>query len=365
MSHRRPSRRVDRHDEPELPDEGRVTWGDTDYWAVDSTTGGAPIGLTRAELPASLAVQDREAPWARAKRVLQRALSRDAPGAAIEVGRVTRLGQGLSRDVFAADADVWPDPSGLSGPYAVLLPARDAGPELDERTEREASLLHHLGQLDLPFRVPRLSGAWRDGARLALVRSLVSGIPLDLRAGRQHAVRPWDVVGQLAAAVHALDATALGDTVTGEPTRRAHVEAWLRRLADFDAPEAQDAFAWVRSHLPGDEPAVLLHGDLLGQNILLDPGQPPGLIDWEYARLGDPAHDLAIVTRGVRRPFQIDRGLERLLEAYRRHGGQPVAPADVHVHELCMLVAWCRDSGAGPDQQARTQLRSLLRRLGA
>ncbi|MES1178233.1 MAG: phosphotransferase [Myxococcales bacterium] len=34
------------------------------------------------------------------------------------------------------------------------------------------------------------------------------------------------------------------------------------------------------------------------------PGQTPAVIDWEYTALGDPAYDLAIVTRGARRPFQ-------------------------------------------------------------
>jgi thiamine kinase-like enzyme len=30
----------------------------------------------------------------------------------------------------------------------------------------------------------------------------------------------------------------------------------------------------------------------------------PAVIDWEYAIRGHPAYDLAIVTRGTRRPFQ-------------------------------------------------------------
>ena len=78
-----------------------------------------------------------------------------------------------------------------------------------------------------------------------------------------------------------------------------------------------------------------MHGDLLGQNILVDPDGSPSVIDWEYAQRGDPAHDLAIVTRGVRRPFQVERGLEKLLEAYHRHGGTGVTIEQVRLHELC------------------------------
>ncbi len=67
----------------------------------------------------------------------------------------------------------------------------------------------------------------------------------------------------------------------------------------------------------GRQPSIrpLLHGDLLGQNILLAADGPHHVIDWEHVKHGDPAYDLAIVTRGVKQPFQIANGLDRLLEA--------------------------------------------------
>lgn len=120
-------------------------------------------------------------------------------------------------------------------------------------------------------------------------------------------------------------------------------------------------------HLPPDELSALAHGDLLGQNILLAPGQPPHVIDWEFARVGDPAYDLAIVTRGVRRPFQIDGGLERLLRGYRSSGGGEVTADHVHPHELGLIGGWYREamSGAGGHSLAEESLRmrSLLRQL--
>ena len=69
------------------------------------------------------------------------------------------------------------------------------------------------------------------------------------------------------------------------------------------------------AHLPPATPSALLHGDLLGQNILFSlDGEPLGLIDWEQTELGDPAYDLAIVTRGVKRPFKVSGGLDLLVE---------------------------------------------------
>lgn len=121
--------------------------------------------------------------------------------------------------------------------------------------------------------------------------------------------------------------------------------------------------------MPPDVPAAFVHGDLLGQNILLWPGALPAVIDWEYAEQGDPAYDLAIVTRGVRRPFQVDRGLGRLLEAYAAAGGLPLTAADVHFHELCLAAGWVREAlarrSAEPPGQALQRLRSILGRAQA
>ncbi len=111
----------------------------------------------------------------------------------------------------------------------------------------------------------------------------------------------------------------------------------------------------------------MLHGDLLGQNILfLLDDERPGLIDWEAAEIGDPAYDLAIVTRGARRPFKEDDGLARLLDAYLEAGGQPVTAAEVHLYELWLITRWYREAlagapGHGPVQYLN-QLRGILRR---
>jgi aminoglycoside phosphotransferase (APT) family kinase protein len=177
------------------------------------------------------------------------------------------------------------------------------------------------------------------------------------------------MVGQIAAAIHSLDVNHFPDLLPGDDTRRTHAFRWLLELEDVDAPEAEAALAWARDHLPPGDPSVFVHGDLLGQNILLDPGHPPAVIDWEYSRRGDPAYDLAIVTRGVRRPFQVGGGMERLLEAYARHGGQTLRVNDVRVYELGLAVKWYRDSlrspRGRPADQALAQLRSLLRLVGA
>jgi aminoglycoside phosphotransferase (APT) family kinase protein len=138
-----------------------------------------------------------------------------------------------------------------------------------------------------------------------------------------------------------------------------------RILDKLDNLEAADARTWAKENLPPDEPSAFLHGDLLGQNIVLQLEGPPAVIDWEYARLGDPASDLAIVTRGVRKPFKMAGGLERLLEAYREVGGSAVEMRHVRFFELCMVAGWLRAALRSPEQvglleQAKQKFRVVL-----
>jgi aminoglycoside phosphotransferase (APT) family kinase protein len=129
----------------------------------------------------------------------------------------------------------------------------------------------------------------------------------------------------------------------------------------------RDARQWALENLPPAHRGVLLHGDLLGQNVLLTPGHSPTVIDWEYARYGDPAYDLAIVTRGAKRPFQIADGLARLLDAYRHHGGREIKAEHVHIHELTLIAGWYRtalnERGPLAAAQELDRMRGLLRRL--
>lgn len=222
------------------------------------------------------------------------------PDGVIEVGRVVKLGDGVSRDAYGAALTVKPDPGHISDAYVVLLPRHGSEPELAARTRRELRLLAWLAGREMAFRVPRPLGALPELGGVALARAFVAGVPLDLRAGRQPSLRPWRVVAELAAAIHGLDLATAPVSLVGHGTRRDHALAELAPLETLEASEARDARAWAIEHLPPAAPATLVHGDLLGHNIVIDPTEPEpfAVVDWEYAIRGDPAHDLAIVTRG-------------------------------------------------------------------
>ena len=361
--------------EPEAEGEEWVEWGGELIWAAGFTEGGTPYGLTLEEFRESTAIdaEARGAEWARARRLLHDLLARRADRtASVDIGRVKFLGDGLCRKAFIADVEVRPDPGGLSGDYAVLLPRRDADRSFNDRVRFEARLLTRLASLNLPLRIPKILGLLSDGGRPAIIETVVYGVPLDLRAGRQMRLRPWAVVAQVAAAVHVLDAIALsipanpGWTTPGFKTRKDHALAELAKLEDRPEPLLRDVHDWALENLPPAETSALLHGDLLGHNILLALGEPPGLIDWERARFGDPAYDLAIVTRGVRQPFQIGGGLDRLLEAYAAYGSE-IRREHVHLYELCMMAGWYLESLHGresrhPPEEYLNRLSGVFRR---
>ncbi len=350
------------HDEPVIED-GDIEWcGDQLIYVVGRTDAGFAYGAPVAEMRHDAERDARGAGWARAKRVLRELVEREV-GEVDDIGWVKKIGDGLSREIFASEVEFV---DGRCEAYVVALPRVDAEPGLDDRTSRELRLIARLRTRSFPFRLPEMVGAFPDDDRLALVRRFVPGVELELRSGRQP-VKPWAIVGEIAAAVHAVPGADVGDIVPGAATRREHALEAISALAELGPVEMRDAHAWALEHLPPPEPSALLHGDLLGQNILLSVDRPPHVIDWEYARTGDPAYDLAIVTRGVRRPFQIDHGLERLLDAYGDRGGGEIAAEHVHVYELGLIAGWYREAVSGPGARSPQHeldcMRSLLRRL--
>lgn len=367
MTRRR--RKPRKYDEPRPEGVGWVEWGGELIWAVGYTEGGAPFGLTEAEFQAAIDEVPRGPGRAIAGSVLREVLTGPGPGRErVDVGWVQYLGEGLTHVTYGATPRL---PDGRERPLVVRLPR--PGVEDCQRigARREEHLLRHLQALELPFLVPRVVCTVPVEGGLAVVQEWLTGIPVDLRASRFPGGRPWELVGRVAAGVHAVDPEPLRHALAGYGSRREHTLAFAEILESVPGPDGEDVRGWVRGHLPPDQPSSLLHGDLLGQNLLLswDDG-PPVVLDWSEATLGDPAYDLAIVTRGVRRPFQVTGGLQRFLDEYNRHAERPVSLTDVHVYELCLrgklYLDAVADRGAGSAhaESQRRAMMGVLRRAG-
>ncbi len=186
---------------------------------------------------------------------------------------------------------------------------------------------------------------------------------------------PLKIIAEAAVAVHKLPKSDFTHLTTRADSR-AHVIDQLQDLPlslfeEFE--EAAKARDWILDHLPEGQPSTVLHGDLLPQNVLFDHSRDSkvAVIDWECAEIGDPAYDLAIVTRGARKPLGATGGLQRLVEYYNEASAQKISRRAVIVHELLFHLKWMAEAvenrainrfgGHGPEHYAGL-LRSILGR---
>ena len=256
-------------------------------------------------------------------------------------------------------------------------PLRSAG-EAGSYLSREGKTLQQLKNVGFRFQTPELICTVNADSfhPIGLIETWVRGIPLTLYKGSIHRDRIIPTIAEVAVAVHQMDTGQFGHLKAFENSK-AHILEELSSLSPDLFKEYSAALRvkeWLLSFLPENRPSVVLHGDLLPQNILCyeaPDGWKIGLIDWEFAEIGDPASDLAIVTRGGRKLMGIKNGLHLLVESYRHAGGIELSVADVRIHELLLCLNWLQDSseaekkgrrhGHGPEHYEQ-RLTSLLRR---
>lgn len=308
---------------------------------VGETSGGAPFGTSLEDFRLQNERGAGESGWVRAKRALRTAFeSTSPPGTRIEVDFVEPIGRGTSRDAFGTSVYISPDPAHRSDAYVALIPNGTEG-DYGERVQREADVLRWIPERLPDLRAPRVVALIDDRGAPILVESFVGGVVVDLRAGRQ-LIHPWGVVAEAAAAIHAVPPPPTLPTRTQREHRLEIIEALERREARHAVVD--DALAWMREH-PGDlTSGVLVHGDLLGHNLRIHPGAPMGVIDWHEVAVGDPAAELAIVTRGVRQPFQVADGHRRLLDTYNERASSEVSGESLRFFELALLARWVVES---------------------
>jgi aminoglycoside phosphotransferase (APT) family kinase protein len=256
-------------------------------------------------------------------------------------------------------------------------PSRSAD-EAGNCLSREVKTLQQLKNAGFRFQTPELICTVNADSDhpIGLIETWVSGIPLTSYKGGIHQDRIIQTIAEVAEAVHQLE-TKQFDHLEAFENSKAHILSELIRLSPMLFKEFSTSLMakeWILSHLPENRPSVMLHGDLLPQNILCYEARDEwrvAVIDWEFAEIGDPASDLAIVTRGDRKPMGIKNGLNLLVENYRLAGGIELSAADVRIHEMLLFLNWLWDSaeaekkgrrrGHGPDYYVQG-LKSLLRR---
>lgn len=260
-------------------------------------------------------------------------------------GRVTRLERALSRrEGWLADVE---RPDGSHRPLFVRVASAGDPMNSPETLVKEAQLAGLLA--DAGIRVARLVGA-RPELLLAVYerlpgRSDITAIsPADQQAVYERFI---EALG----AVHRLDIDALAlDGWIRPATAREAAEAGLDALnqnyiARLSSPQATGepsplvayGLRWLRERAPDHiDRVTLVHGDAGTPNFLYDGGDITGIIDWEWARIGDPMEDLG--NAALHAVFHPSGDWPALLSHYERSSGIPVDDDRVEYWRAHMAV---------------------------
>jgi len=281
----------------------------------------------------------------------------------VEVAHLALLAGGASMEAWAVEART------PRGPLSLVVRRASGG-----RIYRDALSLEHEHALIAEahragVKVPRPYGFLPDLlGHDAFVMERLHGETVGRRIVRlpelanARALLPVQMAEELAR-IHALNPSRLPFLPgSGGPsaTRRA-VEGLVAQLDSVGEPHPaiELGVAWLREHLRDTGPAVVVHGDFRIGNFVVGPDGLVGVLDWEFARVGDALEDLAWPSVKAWR-FGIDHlrlgGIsdERpMIERYSELTGRAVDPAALRAYELLGNVRW----SIGSLQQAQRHLR--------
>ena len=170
-------------------------------------------------------------------------------------------------------------------------------------------------------------------------------IPPELAGRPEVGARLSQVLLETLAAIHAVDAEAVGLEDLGRPAGflARGVSGWRRRglAALEEGSEALHAELgdWLERHLVPDGAPALLHNDFKLNNMILDPRDlsPVAVVDWDQGTRGDPLFDFAT------------------LLSYWVHEDDPPA-----LHDMAQMPA--DEGGFFPREQAVADYAALSRR---
>jgi aminoglycoside phosphotransferase (APT) family kinase protein len=174
---------------------------------------------------------------------------------------------------------------------------------------------------------------WYDGSgeylgSKAIVMDCAPAGSLQDEMARAEDVRPLaDLFVDTFAAVHGTPLARLPARMPHPPDWAAYIDGVLagydRMAGEYpsSAPVLGYVTWWARTHKPPPVPLGLVHGDCNPTNVLVGPSGPPLVIDWEFARIGDPREDLGYYTQSPVEPNVYWADPERFLDRYRAATG--------------------------------------------
>jgi aminoglycoside phosphotransferase (APT) family kinase protein len=265
----------------------------------------------------------------------------------VRIAGLRRLSAGASAETWRFDRIS----AGVSEPRVVQIftGEKQFTAALDKRTQGLVQRAAH----DAGILTPRVEMVFEaeDGIGEGFVSVFVAGETLGQRIvrGREFAAAREVLTGQCArvlAEIHGVARSALPPLPAERPGEM--LDRLYRAHESFDVrlPVFELAFAWLRDHLPGDEPQQLVHGDFRTGNLIVDGQGLVAVLDWEAAHLGDPLEDLGWMCLNAWRFGEIAAPVggfgqrADFFRAYAAAAGRPVDAQRVHYWEIYGTLKW-------------------------
>lgn len=223
----------------------------------------------------------------------------------VHVEGLTRLAGGASQETWQLDLVV--TDGDWQGSHPLVLRRQLGGKifreALDLAREFRVMQAAHVSGVNVPrpyWFIPDLLG------KPAALSRRVSGETIGRRIVREQALAdarrrlPEQMAHQLAA-IHAvdLDAHGLNEILPAPPPGSTPAQWVIAQLyANLDElgephPALELGLRWLIRHEPPPGRLTLVHGDFRIGNVLVNAAGLAGVLDWEFAHIGDPYQDLA------------------------------------------------------------------------
>jgi aminoglycoside phosphotransferase (APT) family kinase protein len=257
---------------------------------------------------------------------LERFLAQEEPDRGPTVTSFRPISGGYSR--LSAVADVrWAD--GTEETFVLRADPPPGTGVFDSDRDDEARLLRALHG-NLPMNTPRLR--WYDGTgeyfgQKCLIVDFFSGRPLPEIVAADGVEAATEIFVDTIAAIHTGPVDLLPAELPRPPDWDSYVDGLVDLLGRLDStvsdssPALHYAAAKLRRHRPPPVPLTIVHGDNQPANILVPASGEVLMIDWEFARIGDPREDLGYYSHLPVPPNLYEADPKGFLARYREKTG--------------------------------------------
>jgi aminoglycoside phosphotransferase (APT) family kinase protein len=251
----------------------------------------------------------------------------------------------------------------------------------DDETVREAVIQHGVAERGVAAPAVLIRGPSTSAlGRPYVISPWMSGSAFDDLVRPRTAIGAFRrIAGQLAEtmrAIHDVNTEEIRDQLaaSGWSGDRLGSVAALdeveRHIADLEAPDLARGAARLRAEMPSFGQPVVCHGDLHPLNLLYDGNDVVAVLDWELARLADPAFDVARSAMLLRMaPYPMAKAVRvvvspiaaRLASSFiRRYRAlRPLAEQSLRWHDALHCLRTLTMASLGARHSATPRLRRL------